>query len=141
MKPRYSMRSILKISAGVVGMLVGIVALCYGIIAIALHLFIDFCSDEVIRSQLSPDQKMLLIVSQLNCGATTSGDTTITLIPSDSRTPREKTPGFVFIRGLHDLPTRWTSDRTIEIILPKDIKDEDVQRSAQNTHGIAIDYK
>lgn len=141
MNPRYDMRSVLKISAGVIGMFVGIVAVCYGIIAVALYLFIDFCADTTIRSLPSPDQKMLLIVSQLNCGATTSGDTIATFTPSDSKTPRKKAPGFLFIRGLHELPARWTSSRSIEVALPKDMKEEDIQRSDQNTYGIAIDYK
>jgi hypothetical protein len=86
---------------------------------------------------------MRLVVSHLNCGATTSGDTTVAFMPRDSKIPPRKAPGFLLIRGLHDVPVRWTSDNSVEIILPKEkeLKEEDIQRRQQNTYGIATDYR
>jgi hypothetical protein len=101
-------------------------------------LLADFCSVTPRRVLPSPDAKANLVVFEVDCGATTSFNTQVSIVPSGAKFSRETYPPFFVVKERHELVAAWVGDRQVEIVVPHD---EQVYRQDSMVSGIAVIYK
>lgn len=97
-----------------------------------------FCITEIHQAIPSPSGRLSAFVYEIDCGATTGFNRQVGFAASEWWFWFWQRPSFFSIHGQHDLSVRWTSEQSLEIVVPKN---EAVYRQESAVDGIAIDYR
>lgn len=126
-----------------IGVLVGttvvVLAAFFGLFVGSMYYLLSSdCIPEIDRSIRSPDGQFAAVVYMSHCGTLASDTTSVSIDPRTRRFSPEKSNPFFVIKDDPDFTVRWTDERTIEIVVPKD---KHVYKQEQATDGIKVDYK
>ena len=96
------------------------------------------CEVEKRASLLSPDEKNIAIVFDVDCGATTGFNTQLSVQPSHFAFDRDKYPPVLVLKDKLALGIRWIDDGSLSVSVPGGAYE--YRRNAKSG-GIAISYE
>ena len=97
-----------------------------------------FCITEIHQTIPSPSGRLSAFVYEIDCGATTGFNRQVGFAASEWWFWFWQRPSFFSVHGQHDLSVRWTSEQSLEIVVPRN---EVVYQQELAVDGIAIGYK
>ena len=96
------------------------------------------CVIALQRAIPAPNAKNVLVVNEVDCGASTPFSTQIVLLSAGAIFSREGDPPFFVAQGRHQLAVNWIGDSQIEIAVPREVQ---IFRRDNYSNGISVSYR
>jgi hypothetical protein len=95
------------------------------------------CVDTVLMESTSPDQSMVAVVFELDCGATAAENTQICLLRVGEKWDPERQASFSVFESEQRAQLCWRDSKTLLVTLPTERK---VFRQEATASGVAVEY-
>jgi hypothetical protein len=96
------------------------------------------CEVDIRKRILSPDGAKSIVISGVDCGATTPFNTQVSIASNRGKFSREKAHPFLVVRGQHEVAAKWLGDDVVGIL---GFGADRVYKQEQSAGEIRIEYK